>query len=386
MPRLVALVTSRHPPRPVSVSASAESRNPTLTEKTSESRAATNAPPMKPVRADLRPDPKPGNVPSRMTLDMRENGAVVRAVESSPARDLGVAIDWLYVGDAIQVTRYRCLARTHGLGAEHRQPAHVIAFPYRGVFEVHRGRDRVVAEPGSLVFFNEGEPYSTSHPCGGGDGGSAIAVRPDVLLEALARHDPGVADRPGAPFRFASGPGSARACLFQRLLFLRLARTGAADALGVEEDALALVDEVSAAACRSEGGPAALRPPTDAHHLRTVEAARCFLATRVSEPVNLQAIGRAVGVSPFHLCRIFRAITGTSVARYRQRLRLRAALEHVAGAGGDLSAVALDHGFSSHSHFTAAFRREFGLTPTQFRRAAAGSGRVVAKLLARART
>lgn len=316
---------------------------------------------------------------------MGEDTAVVRAIGSAPASDLGVAIDWLYVGDAIRVTRYRCLALSHGLGAEHRQPAHVIAFPYRGVFELHRGRDRAVVEPGSMAFFNQGEPYRTSHPCGGGDGGSAIAVRPDVLVDALARHDPAVADRPGAPFRFASGPSSARACLLQRLLFLRLAHSGAADALGVEEDALELVDELAAAACRSEAGPAGLRTPPDGRHRRTVEAARRFLATRFSEPVNLEAIGRAVGVSPFHLCRIFRAITGTTVARYRQRLRLRAALGHVAGADGDLSAVALDHGFSSHSHFTAAFRREFGLTPTQFRRAAAGSSRSVAKLLARAR-
>lgn len=329
--------------------------------------------------------PETARRPVPYDRNMRQNADVARAVESAPAPDLGVAIDWLYVGDAIQVTRYRCLALSHGLGAEHRQPAHVIAFPYRGVFEVHRGRDRAVVEPGSVVFFNEGEPYRTSHPCGGGDGGSAIAVRSDVLQEALARHDPGVADRPGAPFRFASGPSSARAYLLQRLLFLRVARAGAVDALGVEEDALALVDEVSAAACRSEDGPAALRPPSGARHRRTVEAARRFLSTRFSEPVNLLAVSRAVGVSPFHLCRVFRAVTGTTVSRYRHRLRLRASLEHVARAEADLSAVALDHGYSSHSHFTAAFRREFGLTPAQFRRAAGRSSRSVAKLLARAR-
>jgi len=33
----------------------------------------------------------------------------------------------------------------------------------------------------------------------------------------------------------------------------------------------------------------------------------------------------------------------------------------------DLTSLALDLGFSSHSHFTLAFRRAFGCTPSQFR-------------------
>jgi AraC family transcriptional regulator len=75
-----------------------------------------------------------------------------------------------------------------------------------------------------------------------------------------------------------------------------------------------------------------------------------------------------VRVSVFHLCRTFRAVTGQTIHAYRTQLRLRAALERVEYAS-DLSAVALDLGFSSHSHFTAAFRRAFGVTPSGVRRA-----------------
>ena len=297
--------------------------------------------------------------------------------------DLDVAIDWLYVGAAVQVTRYRCLATSRGPGGEQRQPGHVIGFPYQGVFEVHRGRERTVVEAGSVVFFNGGALYRTGHPCGGGDHGSAIVVRPDVLVEAMARHDPSVADRPDAPFRFSSGPSSPRTYLLQRLLFLRVSREGFADSLAVDEAALTLVDEVAASACRSEEGSGACRAPRPGY--RTIaEAVRRFLVVRLAEPTSLEAIGREVGVSPFHLCRIFRAVTGTTVTRYRHRLRLRAALERVACAEADLSAVAVDYGYSSHSHFTAAFRREFGLTPTQFR-AEAGRSRRNAEIPLRAR-
>jgi len=55
------------------------------------------------------------------------------------------------------------------------------------------------------------------------------------------------------------------------------------------------------------------------------------------------------------------------------RLRLAKALNAVLDSDLDLTSIALDTGFASHSHFTARFRAFFGLTPEALRRAA-GSG------------
>ena len=55
------------------------------------------------------------------------------------------------------------------------------------------------------------------------------------------------------------------------------------------------------------------------------------------------------------------------VHAYRAKLRLRASLELLEAGAVDLSALAGDLGYSSHSHFSAAFRREFGVTPSAFR-------------------
>jgi AraC family transcriptional regulator len=52
------------------------------------------------------------------------------------------------------------------------------------------------------------------------------------------------------------------------------------------------------------------------------------------------------------------------------RTRLRAALDRVVGGDGELTAIALDAGFASHSHFTARFRALFGVTPAEQRRSA----------------
>ena len=95
--------------------------------------------------------------------------------------------------------------------------------------------------------------------------------------------------------------------------------------------------------------------------------ARELLSSRWSEPLELDDVVAEVAASKHHLCRIFRSEMGTTMHRFLRTLRLRRSLEKVAEEGSDLSTVAFEHGFSSHSHFTSSFRKEFGMTPTAFR-------------------
>jgi AraC-like DNA-binding protein len=75
-----------------------------------------------------------------------------------------------------------------------------------------------------------------------------------------------------------------------------------------------------------------------------------------------------VNASPFNFARIFQQQTGLPLHRYLTHLRLRAALERLPETD-DITTLALDLGFSSHSHFTDVFRREFGKTPSEYRKA-----------------
>jgi AraC-like DNA-binding protein len=83
-------------------------------------------------------------------------------------------------------------------------------------------------------------------------------------------------------------------------------------------------------------------------------------------------VAASVNASPFNFSRIFLQQTGLPVHRYLTLLRLRASLELIAAPRTDLTSIALDLGFSSHSHFTDVFRREFGETPSDFRKKADG--------------
>jgi AraC-like DNA-binding protein len=103
-------------------------------------------------------------------------------------------------------------------------------------------------------------------------------------------------------------------------------------------------------------------------HAEKTEAAKAFLASRMSKQVMLTEVAHEVAASPFNFARIFQQQTGLTVHRYLTLLRLRASLERLFDGQVDLTDLALDLGFSSHSHFTDRFRREFGQTPSEVRK------------------
>jgi transcriptional regulator GlxA family with amidase domain len=177
-----------------------------------------------------------------------------------------------------------------------------------------------------------------------GDRCVVVAVRPDEL--------------PGA--RAALAPSAAGLYLAQHLLVRGLRERRLADG---EAEALALgLARRCVARVRAVGRRG--RPTTREAHRRLAETAKAELWRARAEPLTLPALAERLRCSPFHLARVFRAETGYSVDAYDRTLRLRLALERLPSSRGRLSAVALESGFSSHSHFSEAFRREFGLPPS----------------------
>jgi AraC-like DNA-binding protein len=86
-------------------------------------------------------------------------------------------------------------------------------------------------------------------------------------------------------------------------------------------------------------------------------------------PHRIKDLAAQLDASPFHLARVFRAETGLSIHQYLLRLRMAAALARLGDDSISISRLALDLGFSSHSHFTVAFQRLFGASPASVRSA-----------------
>lgn len=90
------------------------------------------------------------------------------------------------------------------------------------------------------------------------------------------------------------------------------------------------------------------------------------LVQETSAPRSLDDLASRVGASPVYLTSLFRQVEGTPIYRYQARLRLARSLSRL-GETDDITTVAMDLGFASHSHFSTAFRVAFGLTPSAYR-------------------
>jgi AraC-like DNA-binding protein len=113
--------------------------------------------------------------------------------------------------------------------------------------------------------------------------------------------------------------------------------------------------------------PRAASAATRRARRRIVEEAKEILTARLGDAVSLDDVARAVCTSPYHLARIFRAATGFSVHGYLAQLRLRSGLDRIVGGtsgSGRIGETGATLGYGSPSHFTASFRRSFGVAPT----------------------
>jgi AraC-like DNA-binding protein len=242
----------------------------------------------------------------------------------------------------------------------------IFVFPRTSVWIQHEGGKPFVTNPNLVTYYNRGQIYRRGRVSEEGDRCEWFALRRNVLLDVLQAHDPGVVERPDRPFRFSHGPSDPRTYLLQRLLVRHLTAGKPADPMSVEETTLHVLHRLLGN--RAPGF--ALEPPGEARHRELTESVKNLLSLRFQEPLSLEEIAGEVGSSVFHLCRVFRRTTGTTVHAYRSQLRLRTALERAADPRCDLTGLGLDLGYSSHSHFTSAFRQAFGITPSSLRQTA----------------
>jgi AraC-like DNA-binding protein len=112
----------------------------------------------------------------------------------------------------------------------------------------------------------------------------------------------------------------------------------------------------------------ARREPAFALSRRTaVERVRLLLSERMEDPPRLEELASTVGCTRYHLCRVFKEDTGLTITQYLHRLRLNEAVLRLSAGADDLSTLAVELGYASHSHFTSRFHRCYGITPSAFR-------------------
>ncbi|MEZ5330873.1 MAG: AraC family transcriptional regulator [Thermoanaerobaculia bacterium] len=235
---------------------------------------------------------------------------------------------------------------------------HLFVFPCTSVRIEREGERPFVADRTTVTFYDPHQVYTRSVVSPRGDRDHWFGLAPDIFDEIL--FETGHRRHGTTFFPFARGAADLTTYARQNRLVRRLAQARPASALAVEEAVLDLATRVlrnAAPARRRETIPTASQRAL-------AERAMRILAERWMEPRRLSELAADLGCRPYHLSRVFRRVTGRTLHAHREQLRLSRALLELDSRRGDLAALALDLGYSSHSHFTAAFRRSVGCSPS----------------------
>lgn len=253
----------------------------------------------------------------------------------------------------------RCRGSCRDQSPEESTATTQLVFPYRGVYVRHRAQDQAVAEANQVLFFNRFEGYRVSHPVAGGDASLTLVVSEPQLRELV----PVGCLRSGASLAFEQQRLriDARTQVLVALLRHSLSQN-IAEPLEAESLALTLVQRALGPRTTHAAGASVGRQ-------RLVDRVKLVLASDLARRWTLAAIAAEVRGSPIYLTQVFKQVEGVPLYRYQLRLRLARALDLLTHYD-DLTALSLDLGFSSHSHFSAAFREAYGRSPSEFRQSA----------------
>ncbi|MGW4642860.1 helix-turn-helix domain-containing protein [Sphaerisporangium sp. NPDC004334] len=245
-------------------------------------------------------------------------------------------------GSDFSVHVVSCGERHDGWSAPEEGHGNGLVLVRRGRFRVRSDGDEVSADPTMGYLTVPGREYAFAHPAGG-DVCTFIHVR-EPLWHAVAGDEP-----PRAPVAV-----DGRVELAHRLL-LR-ATADAADPVERLVDAIAAAVRVPRSRTRPGRGRGEL-------------AARAREAIVAGDPesADLVRLARALGVSPSHLSRTFRAHVGMTVSGYRNRVRVSRALARIEEGETDLAGLALALGFADQAHLTRTVRAVLGHPPGHVR-------------------
>lgn len=95
--------------------------------------------------------------------------------------------------------------------------------------------------------------------------------------------------------------------------------------------------------------------------------AKKYVDSNFASPLYLEDVAKHLGISKYHLSRLFHDTTGFSFQEYLSIVRLQEAKKILADEKCRISEIAQKCGFDNGNYFSKVFRKKFGITPGEFR-------------------
>lgn len=93
-----------------------------------------------------------------------------------------------------------------------------------------------------------------------------------------------------------------------------------------------------------------------------------FIETNLYEPLTVESVANAVSYSYYHFHRYFQAVMGETIGSYIRSRRLTQAAYDLIYSDRKILDIAVSLYFESAESFTRAFRKRYGITPTEYRK------------------
>jgi AraC family transcriptional regulator len=227
--------------------------------------------------------------------------------------------------------------------------AHLIYVLEGQYSEAYDGAPAVVCVPPAVRYLPARHPHSNTFEAGSRC--MIVEIEPE-MLNRVQKHSQAL-QRPGQ----IEGP--ATTWLSQRMVqeFRQGDRVAMVSLQGV------LLEMLSESARHAGSGPFRMVPDW----LRRVKG---HLEANFLRQLTLAEMAGVAHVHRVHLARQFRRYFSTTVGQFLRRKRIEHACHLVTTTKTSLTDIAMDCGFSDQSHFSAAFRKQMGLTPARFRQLA----------------
>jgi AraC family transcriptional regulator len=255
------------------------------------------------------------------------------------------------------VAEYVCTAGPSDRSFEEQHETFTVAAVVEGSFRYTSDTGTSLLHPGSWLLGNHRRCFSCGHDHSRGDRCIAFHLSPECFAEISAS----LGGSANYEFRYSMLPATMRGL---SMLARAQSMIGSGDTLARDEAVTELLEAVVVETSEAHPTPQTVLGRDE----RRISAALHHLEDHFTEPLGLDQLAAVAGMSKYHFVRTFRHVLGRSPHQYLVGLRLQHVAERLTITDDLITEIALNCGFGDISTFASQFRRQFGETPSQYRR------------------